>query len=217
MGKRTIIAILFAPFMLNLIASFLIYSMVPRHLWILKPKEAMKELYVLIWSYQSIFMITIQVSFGLALFTKTRVAYDLRRGDILLIALLVLAAELLFFIENSIQPYGYEWFLDVIRRIPAWAKYMNFLVAPFTAGIFEEIIWRGFGIGSLLRFTSEVKAILIQAIAFALWHISPIHVIFVFFIGLAYGFAFVKRRSLAPLIIAHILTDLIGFSVFIFA
>ncbi|MDK2383752.1 MAG: hypothetical protein QI199_02935, partial [Candidatus Korarchaeota archaeon] len=62
----------------------------------MNPKEAMKELYVLIWSYQSLFMIMIQVSFGLALFTKTRVAYDLRRGDILLIALLVLAAELLF-------------------------------------------------------------------------------------------------------------------------
>ncbi|MDK2372318.1 MAG: CPBP family intramembrane metalloprotease [Candidatus Korarchaeota archaeon] len=177
----------------------------------------MKELYVLIWSYQSLFMIMIQASFGLALFTKTRVAYDLRREDVLLIASLILAAELLFFMENSIQPYGYEWFLDVISRIPAWAKYMNFLVAPFTAGIFEEIIWRGFGIESLRRFTSEVKAILIQAIAFALWHISPIHVIFVFFIGLAYGFAFVKRRSLAPLIIAHILTDLIGFSVFLLA
>ena len=39
---------------------------------------------------------------------------------------------------------------------------------------------------------------------------TSIPAIFVFFIDLAYGFAYIRRKSLAPLIIAHITTDLIG-------
>ncbi len=218
MSRRAVLLIIFAPFLLNLAASFFTYSLIPHNLWASNPEEATKILYTYIWSYQSVFMMIIQVSFGIALLSKVELSYDLNwRRDVPLIVALLLLAEALFFAEHLLQPsYGTEWFRDVVRRIPLWARYLNALVAPFTAGIFEEVIWRGFGIESLRKFTTDRRAILIQALAFALWHISPIHVIFVFFIGLAYGFTYIRRRSLAPLIIAHVATDLIGFSTFLF-
>ncbi len=217
MSRKAVLLILFAPFLLNLAASFFTHSLIPRNLWASNPEEAMKILYTYIWSYQSVFMVIIQVSFGIALLHKVELSYDLNwRRDIPLIAVLLLVAEAFFFAEHLLQPsYETEWFRDVVRRIPLWARYLNAFAAPFTAGIFEEVIWRGFGIESLMKFTTDKGAILIQALAFALWHISPIHVIFVFFIGLAYGFAYIRRKSLAPLIIAHVLTDLIGFSTFL--
>ncbi len=218
MNERRILLVLFAPFILNLAASFFTYTLVPRELWITSPDDAVKLFYTYIWSYQSLFMIAVQVSFGVILMRRVKLSYDLRWGDAPLIISLILLAEALFFIEYPILSYhGSRWFFGVIRMLPPWARYMNALVAPFTAGIFEEVIWRGYGIESLKKFTTEGRAVLIQAVAFALWHVSPLHVLFVFIIGLAYGLAYTRRRSLAPLILAHTATDLIGFSYFLLA
>ncbi len=219
MDRKKILFIIFAPFLLNLAASFITYSMVPIHLWRTDPVEASKIFYSYLWSYQSAFMIAVQVTFGLALMKWTKGLYDLRLKDALIIIALVAFAELLFLSEYALNALLYgpstqsaEWLRDVVSRIPLWARYMNALLAPFTAGIFEEIVWRGYGITRLEEFMSPKRAVFLQALAFALWHVSPVHVIFVFFIGLAYGYTFLKRRSLAPLIIAHVITDLIGFS-----
>ncbi len=216
MSKKSVLLILFAPFLLNLAASFVTYSLVPRDMWVTDYQEATKILYTYIWSYQSAFMILVQVSFGLALLRRVELSYDLKRGDASLIVALVLLSEALFFIEYPLLPVnGTSWFSDVMRRIPVWAKYMNALLAPFTAGVFEEIIWRGFGIENLRKFMSDSRAVVVQAVAFALWHVSPLHIPFVFIIGLAYGLAYVKRGSLGPLIVAHVITDLVGFSHFL--
>ena len=218
-AKAKTLAVLFTPFLLNLIASMFAYSLVPRELWA-EPMEAMKVLYSLIFSYQSAFMILIQVSFGLYLFKHTRGMYDFRWRDLLLALGLVIFAFIVFFLEGTVSTLIYgmnsseyrEWYGEVVRMTPVWAKYMNALVAPFTAGVFEEVMWRGYGITKLEDFTSTWKAVVVQAVAFSIWHVSPIHVIFVLPIGLIYGYAFVKRRSLIPLMLAHVITDLIGFS-----
>ncbi len=216
MSKRSVLLILFAPFLLNLAASFAMYSLVPREMWVTDYQEAVKTLYSYIWSYQSAFMILVQVSFGLALLGRVELSYDLRRSDAPLIVALVLLSEALFFVEYPLLPVnGTRWFSDVMRRIPVWAKYMNALLAPFTAGVFEEVIWRGFGIENLRKFMSDSRAVAVQAIAFALWHVSPLHIPFVFVIGLAYGLAYLRRGSLGPLIVAHVVTDLAGFSYFL--
>ncbi len=157
----------------------------------------------------------VQISFGLALLRRAELSYDLRKSDVPLIVALVLLSEALFFVEYPLLPAGASWFSDLMRRVPIWARYMNALLAPFTAGVFEEIIWRGFGIENLRRFMGDGRAVVVQAIAFALWHVSPLHIPFVFIIGLAYGLAYVRRGSLAPLIVAHVVTDLVGFSFFL--
>jgi len=93
-----------------------------------------------------------------------------------------------------------------------WAKYMNALIAPFSAGIFEEVIWRGYGITKLEEFMSSWKAVVVRAIAFSLSHIYPDRVISVLPFGLICGFIFVRRRGLVPLISAHVAIDLIASS-----
>ncbi|RLG84142.1 MAG: hypothetical protein DRO18_07310 [Thermoprotei archaeon] len=226
MSRRTAtLLVIFAPFLINLAASFVIYSTIPPDLWRIDPSEAMKVLYSRIYSYQSMLMVAVQLAFGLSLLHFTEGLYDLKPRDALLVLGLVILSIALFSLESlassllyhtSYSEYG-RWFREVISMTPTWARYMNALVAPFTAGVFEEVIWRGYGITRLEEFMSRGKVVLVQAAAFALWHISPIHVLFVFPIGLAYGYAFVRRRSLAPLMAAHVVTDLIGFSVWLLA
>ncbi len=217
-GKELVV--LFAPFLINLIASLAIYLTVPPQPDI---SQEIKILYSRIFSYQSALMVLIQVGFGLYLLRYYRGLYDFNLKDLLLAAGLVIFSLMIFTVEHvtSSLIYGmsYEeyskWFRDVVSMTPAWARYMNALIVPFTAGIFEEAIWRGYGITKLEEFTSTRVAVFVQALAFALWHISPIHVLFVFPVGLAYGYAFVKRRSLTPLTLAHVVTDLLGMSVWL--
>ncbi len=220
MSKREALTILFAPFLINLVASMAVYFTTPHQL---DPSQMVKILYSKIFSYQSALMVIIQLGFGIYLLRYCKGLYDFRLKDLLLSAGLVAFSLVTFTVEHvtSSLIYGmsYEeyskWFRDVVSMTPAWARYMNALIVPFTAGIFEEVIWRGYGITKLEEFASTRVAVLVQALAFALWHISPIHVLFVFPIGLAYGYAFVKRRSLAPLTLAHVVTDLLGMSVWL--
>lgn len=94
---------------------------------------------------------------------------------------------------------------------------MNALVVPFTAGFFEEAIWRGYGISALERGLTAKRAIVIQALAFGLWHVNPIHMIVTFVIELLYGYMFIMRRRLLLLTLAHIITDAIGFNTWLTA
>ena len=84
-------------------------------------------------------------------------------------------------------------------------------IAPFTAGIFEEIIWRGYGINKLEQYVNTRKAVLVQAVAFGFWHGISFHTLITFLIGLVYGFVYARRRKLLNISIAHIVTDIIGF------
>jgi membrane protease YdiL (CAAX protease family) len=119
------------------------------------------------------------------------------------------------FYRGNWQYYGELW-RKTILNTPLWARYMNALVVPFSAGIFEEIIWRAYGITALELITTTKKAVLIQAVAFGLWHIiNPIHIIPAFIIGTIYGIIYVKRRKILTLSIAHIVTNLVGFSIWI--
>jgi len=110
---------------------------------------------------------------------------------------------------------GWEGYMafwrEVVRGIPLWSKLYFVCVAPLTAGVFEEVIWRGFGVTQLEGHTSTQRAVLLQAVAFGLWHgLSP-HALVTFLIGLAYGYAYAKRRRLLALSVAHVATDVVGF------
>ncbi len=227
-GKSFVFLFIFTPFLINLAMTFLNMFTIPSYMWEANYKEALITLFSRLYSFQSLGMVIVQLSVGficLKYLVRAKEFYsssDIRSFKSYgLVVILVVFAFVLFFIEgfvavmlyyNGNWAYYGDFWRKVVDATPVWARYMNALVAPFTAGVFEEIIWRGYGITKLEGFTSTKKAVMIQAVAFGLWHINPIHVLFTFIIGLVYGIVFVKRRRLLALTIAHIITDLVGFS-----
>jgi len=136
----------------------------------------------------------------------------------LLITSLVLLSVALIWGEQIVmaQLYGgWEEYMtfwrEVVKGIPLYSKLYLVCIAPFTAGIFEEIIWRGYGISQLERYLGLRRAIVLQAIAFGVWHGLSLHTIITFLIGLAYGYVYSKRRKLLTPSLAHVITDVTGF------
>ncbi|RLE55242.1 MAG: hypothetical protein DRJ40_08620 [Thermoprotei archaeon] len=140
------------------------------------------------------------------------------------IALLVLFCEGLFFLESLISANLYysgdvgkywSWWYDMIKHVPLWARYFNALAIPFISGVCEEVIYRAYGVTALEKLVGFKKAVIIQAIAFGVFHVWPLHILITFTIGLVFGLVYVRRRKLTVLTVAHTLVDLIGFSTFI--
>lgn len=63
---------------------------------------------------------------------------------------------------------------DDVRSDSALAHVLEPLVLiPLTTVLFEEILFRGVLLGVLLRFTTQLRAVLVCSVAFGLWHIPP--------------------------------------------
>ena len=146
--------------------------------------------------------------------------------NIIIIIILIAVSELLFYAEGLIYIITYSmtyeeyWkqFAAILVRIPYWLRLFTWLVGPFTAGIFEELFFRAYGINMLEESrASKIEANLIQAIAFGLWHGLTMHALITFLIGFTFGYFYLsdKERSLMPLIIAHWIIDFVGFMIFI--
>ena len=105
-----------------------------------------------------------------------------------------------------------------IREIQHWQKYFIILFVPLTAGICEEIIWRGYLISMLkTRGLNDVLVIFISAVSFASIHGIYIidKLIITFFIGLLTAIYYIKQRRLIPVIITHIVMDLWSFGIYL--
>lgn len=88
-------------------------------------------------------------------------------------------------------------------------------VTSFKAAIFEELIFRGYLLGNLLLWVPPVIAIIVSAFLFFVGHLyqGVFPSLLPFFGGLAFGFVFLLTSSLAVVIIAHFLGDLIGLTI----
>lgn len=87
-----------------------------------------------------------------------------------------------------------------------------FIFLSLTAGICEEVIFRGYGISLLERiFKNKAAALIVSSAAFMSLHgiaFLPWYLLFQYFIiGLIFGFFFQKFRRLEILIIIHFLLD----------
>jgi len=120
-----------------------------------------------------------------------------------------------FIFYGGLEEY-FELWRKLVSELPLWSRLYFVLVAPFTAGIFEEAIWRWYGINRLKDYYSEKKANLIQALAFGLWHGISLYTIFTSVIGYVFGLIYLRRGELGELVVAHVLTDLIGFGLAFF-
>ena len=86
------------------------------------------------------------------------------------------------------------------------------IISYFTAGLAEELIWRGYVIPRLIESYHSVNVgVLIWSITWAFYHIDPFHIGITLLLGIVYGYSFIKIRRLTPLIYGHILFDVISF------
>lgn len=113
-------------------------------------------------------------------------------------------------------PETWEYFLSEYRRVPLALALYGILVTSLTAGVSEEIVWRGYLQTRLERRLGSRIAITIQAILFGLWHSISVHTIFTAMFGFIFGLVYAKTRRLVPLMISHWLGDVIGFSTMYF-
>lgn len=137
-----------------------------------------------------------------------------------LLGLSVLMFQIIDPIVSNIV-YGSAWwaqFIAEFKKIPLPYILYGILVTSLTAGICEEIVWRGY-IQTRLERKFDGKtwmAVMIQAIHFGFWHFISVHTIFTAIFGFITGLIYVKTRKLAPIMIAHWLGDVIGFSTLYF-
>lgn len=133
----------------------------------------------------------------------------------------VIIYGLLFFIVINGLVLLMSWYYLSVYGSPSENIYMIILsvvIAPITAGITEETIWRAFTFWELKdEYTSKWKAALVSSISFALFHgIDPVKIGFTFIIGIIACLTYNKMKNAYPLIIAHIIADVLGFGIYIF-
>jgi uncharacterized protein len=83
------------------------------------------------------------------------------------------------------------------------------LGAPFG----EEVFFRGFFFGSLRSRFAFLPAAAMSAVVFALFHVQPLLVVVMVFVGIGLAYLYERRGSLAASIAAHGMFNLIGFTV----
>ncbi len=76
----------------------------------------------------------------------------------------------------------------------------------------EEVFFRGFLFGSLRGRMGFAPAAAISAAIFAIFHISPLLVVLMFFVGLALAWLYERRGSLIAPIGAHAMFNVIGYT-----
>lgn len=148
---------------------------------------------------------------------------DIRMFVVIVAGLLSLSIILFQFIESFTMDliYGFgttQQMLSEFRSVPQVIALYGIIITPLTAGICEEIVWRGY-----LQTRLELKlggragiAAAIQAILFGFWHFVSVHAVFTMVFSFISGLIYARVRRLTPLMVSHWLGDVIGFSTMYF-
>lgn len=132
--------------------------------------------------------------------------------------LLFILRDIAGFISHIPFYLGYHENNDIARRMATvLISYPLLLVGScLTAGIIEELIFRGYILSRLsLFFKNQHWPVIISALIFTSVHLAykTIHeLIFVFLIGLIFGYYYQRYRNLTVLIVVHFGIDLVVFS-----
>ena len=92
---------------------------------------------------------------------------------------------------------------------PTWAVIWWTLVTSVTAGVGEEIYFRGFLFRRFERLSTPVL-LLATSFAFAVWHLSPLMLLHTFVMGVVFGWIYLRTKRLFPVILGHTFTDVVG-------
>jgi membrane protease YdiL (CAAX protease family) len=114
-------------------------------------------------------------------------------------------------------PEAWEQVLSGFRRLSQSIGAYSLVVPPITAGVCEELVWRGYLLTRFERLLHRAwMAILLQAILFGLWHGVSLFTLFSVIMGLVAGFVYAKTRRLVPIMVSHWLGDLAGLALMYF-
>jgi membrane protease YdiL (CAAX protease family) len=80
------------------------------------------------------------------------------------------------------------------------------------ASLGEEVFFRGFLFGSLRARLGFGRSAVISAAAFAIFHVQPLLVVVMFFVGFGLAWLYERRGSLVAPIAAHAMFNVIGFT-----
>jgi len=117
---------------------------------------------------------------------------------------------------------GLSIFMITTSRVVNYSDIALMLATSLLVAIYEEIIFRGIGLGSFLSSRiSPLKAILLSSIIFSLFHVGNItdigfKIIYLllntFIMGFILGYIYYKTKNILLVIVIHFLWD---FTVFI--
>ncbi len=86
-----------------------------------------------------------------------------------------------------------------------WQAVLVFGAVAVTPAVCEETLFRGWLQGTLRRKLAAVPAIIVQAVLFALFHMSPLSIVALAFVGLYLGWLFERTGTLSASMTAHCL------------
>lgn len=99
---------------------------------------------------------------------------------------------------------------------PTWGILWWTTIGAVTAGIGEEIYFRGFLFERLGRLSAPTLLV-VTSLAFAVWHASPVMLLHTFLGGILLGWVYLRTRRLFPVILGHAFTNVVGGITFLFA
>ena len=92
---------------------------------------------------------------------------------------------------------------------PTWGILWWTTVGAVTAGVGEEIYFRGFLFDRLGRLSAPA-VLLVTSGAFAVWHLAPYMLLHTFLLGIGFGWVYLRTKRLFPVILGHMFTNMIG-------
>lgn len=121
-------------------------------------------------------------------------------------SLLILLASICL-ITNLIEHM--KWLPNLMENVfdILQSGWVGILTIAVIGPVLEELLFRGAITKALLKQYSPVKAILISAVIFGVFHINPAQIIPAFLIGILFGWVYYKTASLIPCILMHILNN----------
>ncbi len=131
-------------------------------------------------------------------------------------ALIFLLSELMV-LQNLYLPAP-EYYREAIKRLGSepgnpFEFIQVIILISLLPGICEELMFRGVVLSGMLQKLSAARSIILAAVVFGAFHLSPYHFMPVFLIGLVLGYITVRTGSIFPAMFVHVLYNAVAFSV----
>jgi len=130
-------------------------------------------------------------------------------------ALILLLSELMVY-QNAYfpAPEHYREMMDTLGGNPQtlFAFCQTIFLTSLLPGICEEVMFRGVVLNGMRQKLSTAWSIVVTAIIFGIFHLSPYRFIPASLIGLVLGYITVRTGSIFPAMFAHFLNNAIAFS-----
>ena len=123
---------------------------------------------------------------------------------LLLFSMFFVLGDLNNLVISLFERFGYKQTEMVMPSLSPINLILVIISVCLLPAVFEEYIFRGCILNDLKVF-GERKAILISALFFAFYHMSPSKTAYQLVVGLIFGFVAVKYKSILPTIIIHFL------------